>query len=375
MRKESLRILFVEMVLVFIISFEFMMTKKFYLLSYVVFLLIPVCLGYCLLGTSKRSGRNEKDVFLIFLLYGLSYYFVTYVLGYFTGFERTVYSTSVFGIFLNVVSNLLFFSLMELLRWMVVSKCQYNSKWLLVLFVLFSALAELVTKYTFSTIHSREDVLSCFLAFLPILSKNILLSYVVYYTSIINVLAYRLIMDIPIYFLPIFPDFGNYLNSVFMFLYPLFLLSEIQKVLFLPKRMVTRETLFKRKCKYILEGCLLGLSMIFILLVSGCFRFYALTIGSNSMANKIQIGDIVILDRKKEAYQVGDIIAYQYQGRIVVHRIYTILNDSYQTKGDNNSMIDDWIVHDKDIVGIVRFKIPWLGLPTVKLNQWIMDGE
>ena len=38
------------------------------------------------------------------------------------------------------------------------------------------------------------------------------------------------------------------------------------------------------------------------------------------------------------------------------------------TKGDNNEFVDDFI-YPKDVYGIVKFKIPYIGLPTVWLHN------
>ena len=39
------------------------------------------------------------------------------------------------------------------------------------------------------------------------------------------------------------------------------------------------------------------------------------------------------------------------------------------TKGDANNTKDAWVVKENEVIGIVKFRIRWLGMPTVSLNE------
>ena len=47
------------------------------------------------------------------------------------------------------------------------------------------------------------------------------------------------------------------------------------------------------------------------------------------------------------------------------------VNGSYifYTKGDNNEFVDNWEVYEDDIIGVVKFRIKYLGWPSVLLND------
>ena len=50
---------------------------------------------------------------------------------------------------------------------------------------------------------------------------------------------------------------------------------------------------------------------------------------------------------------------------------YTIYDEVvYQTKGDANEKPDNWIVKEEDVIGTVKFRVPWIAWPSVKLNEW-----
>ena len=73
----------------------------------------------------------------------------------------------------------------------------------------------------------------------------------------------------------------------------------------------------------------------------------------------------------------GDILVYNQENRIIVHRVNKILktNDEIviRTKGDNNDSVDSWQVKEDQIIGIIKFKIKYLGMPTVALNE-LLNG-
>ena len=116
-----------------------------------------------------------------------------------------------------------------------------------------------------------------------------------------------------------------------------------------------------------------------VILVSGIGRYIVYTIGSGSMEPTIDVGDVVIIDKKDKEYVENDIIAFYHNDVILVHRIISVYEDDfgtyYQTKGDNNESSDSWLVKEKEIVGTYKLRIRWIGWPTVKLNEWLLGGE
>ena len=60
-----------------------------------------------------------------------------------------------------------------------------------------------------------------------------------------------------------------------------------------------------------------------------------------------------------------------------IRSIYVTLDDfrvngktiSFKTKGDYNNTKDSWTVKQEDVIGIVKFRIRWVGMPTVALNE------
>ena len=95
---------------------------------------------------------------------------------------------------------------------------------------------------------------------------------------------------------------------------------------------------------------------------------------------EINVGDIVVVDKyyaeNPSELVVGDILVFKVRNTLYTHRIISIVvkNNNYyiRTKGDyKDNAEDSWIVLRGDIVGKVKFRIRYLGLPSVWLHNLI----
>lgn len=102
-----------------------------------------------------------------------------------------------------------------------------------------------------------------------------------------------------------------------------------------------------------------------------------IAIASGSMEPTFYRGDAIIYEKvsEKNKPKAGEVIVFKHDGEFISHRIININikdNDiTYQTKGDNNSVEDDFIVKDEDVVGTVKLRLKYIGIPTIWLNELI----
>ncbi len=86
---------------------------------------------------------------------------------------------------------------------------------------------------------------------------------------------------------------------------------------------------------------------------------------SNSMHPAVSRGDMVFsFPIDKTFLELGDIIAFSSPsdpGTVIVHRVVAKERDGYKTKGDNNSVSDNWTVTDSQVIGRIGFTIPHFG--------------
>ena len=88
------------------------------------------------------------------------------------------------------------------------------------------------------------------------------------------------------------------------------------------------------------------------------------------------MGDAIVYkayDKNKTNLDIGDVIVFDKAGTQTVHRITEIkkYNDEYRyyTKGDANSRQDDGYVTVNQIIGKVKFRIKYIGYPTLLVRR------
>lgn len=85
---------------------------------------------------------------------------------------------------------------------------------------------------------------------------------------------------------------------------------------------------------------------------------------SGSMEPEIPLGSIIyVKEAEPEEIQEGDVIAYQSNGSVIVHRVVEnrIVEGEFTTKGDANEQEDMNAVDYQALVGKVAFHIPVIG--------------
>ena len=95
------------------------------------------------------------------------------------------------------------------------------------------------------------------------------------------------------------------------------------------------------------------------------------------MSPAIEKGDVIVLKkyekRRSKKNKKGDVLVYNHDNKIIVHRVIKKNNNGetirFKTKGDYNNAKDSWTVKQEDVIGIVKFRIRWVGMPTVALNE------
>lgn len=376
--KTQFKKVFIVEILLFLLSlshfFIFKISNSFLLL-----LELSIITGviYYFFKVDRREERVKKDLLLLILIVTISYYVITYFLGFFIGFVYSNYSRSFIGILRNIfVSSLMVLSI-EIMRECIIKSAKYY-KFLIILSSLIFFLLEVITQISFNNIHSGVELVQFIMVIvIPYISKNIFLTYSTYYTDKTNSIVYNLIMTLPNFILPVFPDLGDYIGTLLLTTLPLILVAVSYKMFFYKREKIV-DSRWQAKFSNIQKmftTSLLFLLILIVYLVGGFGRFIALAIGSESMTGAINKGDVIIIDKRKKEYKKKDIIAFSQNGEIIVHRVIDIVEKDdgvyYQTKGDANNGEDPWLVDDKAIVGQEKFRILFLGLPTVALSELI----
>ena len=103
--------------------------------------------------------------------------------------------------------------------------------------------------------------------------------------------------------------------------------------------------------------------------------FEVLVVQSGSMEPNYHVGSLVYVKPvAPETLEAGDVITFELGGGVRgTHRIVEVLNEdgslSFVTKGDNNDHADFNPVLPENIVGEVKFTIPYLGFLITYIQQ------
>lgn len=371
------KIFFTEIILLIWTFFHFFLLRTSNSIFLAIELVIIAIIMHFIFNVDRREERTEKDLLLLILIVTLAYYVFTYFIGFFAGFVYSNYSRSLLGIIRNVTISCITIISIENIREKIIKNAKYY-KSLIILSILVFAMLEITTQLTLKNIHSRIELVQFIMAIvIPYFSKNIFLTFSTYYTNKKNSIIYSIIMTLPNFILPVFPDLGDYINTLLLTAIPIVILALAYKMFFFKREKITNSKEHKKNSNIqkVFSIILLIILGCIVYLVSNFGRFYALAIGSGSMTGTINKGDVIIIDKKKKEYKKNDIIAFTQNGEIIVHRIIKVNKKEnkkfYKTKGDANNGEDAWEVDEKDIVGQKKLRIPFLGLPTVALSELI----
>lgn len=340
----------------------------------VFFLILLIIIFKKIFGIEKDNHRYIKDVIFELVIFLFIFFILYYLLGIFISFIKINNYYTFKGITNVIIPIILIIILKEYLRYSMIMKSEGNNLLIIVTCILFIFL-DITNPIYYNDFKTKYDYfIFIALTLFPTISTNIVCSYISYKVGYKPNIVYLLIVNLYQYLLPIIPNPNQYLSSIIQFLLPISLIYRLNKFF----KLSHDEDIERNYHKKHIVSLLLPTMFIIILIYfsSGYFKYYSIAIASGSMEKVLSKGDIVIVEKINKNYQElkkGNIIAYKYDGVIVVHRIVKIIKDKEKiyiyTKGDANKNIDNYFIEEKNVIGTVKFKIPYIGLPTVWLNE------
>jgi signal peptidase len=127
------------------------------------------------------------------------------------------------------------------------------------------------------------------------------------------------------------------------------------------------------------------MAMLLVLVASLAFIYFVpgyslYLVRSESMRPSINIGDLIITVPPGGLIggeiKPGAVITFEYNGKLVTHRLQSIEGPRLITKGDAVEDADPWPITVSDIRGVYLFKIPYVGYVTgfvqTKLGWFLM---
>ena len=381
MKKGYTKVLIIELILIAFLLLNSFVVNVLSNYMLVLFLFLSLCLYKIFFDFEKNKHRNTNDIIIYLIIYLLIVVVLYYAIGFFTGFVKIPNYYNLYGLFNIILPIVLTILISEFFRYQLLRKSEGNLK-LIVLTTILFILVDVTNSIYFADFSSGYSIIVFVgITLLPSICKNIFCTYTSAKTWYKPAIILSLCVGLYKYLLPIIPDFNEYLLSMFSLLVLAVITLLLTRIL-KDESDVQPELDSRNQRKVFVAAYIFEIlfAIILIYFVSGYFRYYAIAIASNSMYPTFERGSVAIIRKIDENYhelKVGDIIAYHYENRIIAHRIAKMIEVDetkyYYTKGDANEGIDNYVVRQDMIMGTINTYIPFIGYPTVWLNELLTD--
>ena len=347
MKKSYIKlIIFSLTIILFLIcnSFIFKIFNTLYLSFFMLFLLLIVKIMF---GFEKDNHRYTKDVMMHLLIILISFFLIYYLSGIIISFSKTSNYFTFSGLTSIILPLIFYIIVKEYLRYTLVTKSSESIPLIVLICILFICFDSTVAFSINDLSLSKSTFLLFSVTFIPLITENILCTFITYNFGYKPNILYLLIIKLYPYLLPIVPNPNEYVYSMIFFLLPIVILYKLQKFIKNDRVNIEVESIKQKNYFYYLP--LIFITIISVYFVSGYFKYYAIAVATGSMVPNINKGDVVIVNQKYKENDLkkGTVIAYKYNEKVVVHRIYKIIKTKdiiIYTKGDANNEVDKWKV-------------------------------
>lgn len=380
MKKGYAKILIIEVIMITILLFNSFIENILSNYFLVLFLFLSLCLFKIFFDFEKDKHRNTNDVIIYLIIYLLIVFVIYYAIGLFTEYVRMPNYYNSYGFFTFILPTILTVIISEFLRYQLLRKSEGNFKLIVFTTILFILVDVTNAIYFSNFLSGYETIVFIGLTLLPSICKNIFSTYTSSKTGYKPAIILNLCIGLYKYLLPIIPNFNEYFQSMFSLIVLTGLTFMLYRVLKKESKEEEIDTKHSNRTiifAYVFE---LFIAIILIYFVSGYFKYYAVAIASGSMNPTFDRGSVVIIKKIDEDYsnlKIGDIVAYKYENRIIAHRIAKITGVDgtryFYTKGDANNSLDNYVVREDMIMGTISIYIPFIGYPTVLINELLTD--
>lgn len=371
--KNKIIYLYELILIAFILSLKFIIMVKLpdnYELINSIFWIVSLIVLFIMVGKKRDIHICKHSAVQITVICILAYILITYLSGLFFGFLRNAYSLVPLDIFKNIYSLVIMIFAEEIIRSMVAKNCNKSKLTLIILTIAYIVLDFILVFNANVTKSGLKIFIFVTTILLPNIVRHAFASWMTYKVSYVPGLIVRLYFTLYQYMLPIIPDLGYYLNSLIGVIFPYIIYLKVSKLV----RFADKERIptLKKSLWYINIPAIAVLSVI-IILVSGIFKYQLMAIGSGSMEPIYYRGDAIIFEKydskQIKDIEIGEILVFTHEGEYVTHRVVGIAEENekriFTTKGDNNDKPDGFKTSQDDVIGIVKLRIKYIGLPSL----------
>ena len=379
MKKNIVKLYILELLLMIILFVALLVSNK---INYIILALILIAYSIIVVLNFKKKkilSTYKKQVNLLMIGLALIYLGVFYLLGLFVyNFSA---SPTIFGfksLYRYIIPLAIIIFSTEVIRYSLLSQdakiriFKVNVDLSKIITFINMVLVDLVIYTGVYDITNFNEFLTVvgFILFASV-SCNLFYNYVSTRYGKFGIIAYRLITVLYVYLIPVIPNMYIYFRSFLRMIYPYLLYLILEHTYSKTDFAVSYND--RKKNILSITGLIVIMALI-TMLISCQFRYGILVIGSESMTGAINKGDAVVFESyDNQTIEKDQVIIFDKGNIRLVHRVIDIKNVNgqlrYYTKGDANKEIDTGYVTKKDIIGISKFRVVYIGYPTIWVKE------
>lgn len=334
-----------------------------------IFLLIYFLITNKCLSIKPVYNKNKNIVIFIIIVLAIVYVLFFYIIGIFVGFYKNILKFGFTVLRTRIIPYTAIIIFTELIRSVFIRR---ENKKINIIMTISLILVDIITNIQLYNISKLESLLALMgNVVLTSISINLLCNYTNKRYGCIPGICYRIITTIYVYVFAILPDIYTFFKSIIQIIYPYIIYIIIDFAFTKDSFKVARN---RDKTSFLGLIITIFLAIGIVLLVSCKFRYGIIVIASGSMTGSINKGDAVVYEQySNQPINDGTVIIFEDGEKKVIHRVVDIqqLNEEtiYYTKGDANQQNDDGYRTKNDIIATVKFKVMYIGWPTIFINN------
>lgn len=319
----------------------------------------------------KRTALsiNSHQVWLIISIIGLLYFVFYYVSAVYFGLTKTGYGLKSDIILEFIIPIAIVIIGTEIVRYVL---CAQKDKWANAFAYLIALAADVLICATIPAMTNMATFMEVIgLTLFPGILYNLLYNYLSVRYGFVPIIIYKAFTVWAFYLIPYGSAISYSLISFINMLIPIAIFLFIDSLYERKRRYALGNTSkFWRVMSKVLTVIVIILMIATIMVISNQFYIGAYVIATDSMTGELNRGDVAIYERYEEQLIIeGQVIVFEQSGSVIVHRVVDIeiINGitRYYTKGDANEDRDAGYIFDSDIIGLVTYKLPLFGYPTL----------
>lgn len=328
---------------------------------------------------TRFKGKKEKikTTLIIVIIYNILYF----LLGLIFGYTKSPFSKNIFTIIKNLIFIVGVIALQDYVRTKLINNERKKINYFI--FTLIFIILRLDFSEGIEVLSSGEKIFEYVSSvIIPEIAKGCVCSYLAIAGGTYLVYAYSIPMALIEVLLPIFPDLDWFLLSVFDVLISLILFLYNNYEHTIKTSRLTRKE--KKKINPVKNIPSIIILLFVVSFIAGLLPAKPIAIMSYSMVPTFSRGAVVISINIKQddlhKLKKGDILHYKAKNGDVIHRIIDIKENEegkliFQTQGDNNNAPDDNWVEPDQVLGYVKWYIPYLGYPSVWFGEKVLGKK